>query len=67
MAVYDADFTWFHQDDFFLSVVNQTPQARVLDLGCGSGRVSLGMAEAGPQRDREPFGHGDGESLVIAL
>jgi SAM-dependent methyltransferase len=34
-------------DDFFLSVVNETPGARVLDLGCGTGRLALGLAAAG--------------------
>lgn len=47
VRVYDAECPWSREDDFFLSVVNETPGARVLDLGCGTGRLSLGMAAAG--------------------
>ncbi|MFB9391330.1 class I SAM-dependent methyltransferase [Streptomyces coeruleoprunus] len=47
VAVYDAEYGWSHDDDFFLSVVAGTPGARVLDLGCGTGRLALGMAAAG--------------------
>jgi len=45
--VYDAAFGWSRADDFFLSVVNETPEARVVDLGCGTGRLALGLAAAG--------------------
>jgi len=47
VAVYDAAFPWSREDDFFMSVVNETPAARVLDLGCGTGRLALAMAAAG--------------------
>ncbi|MEV4183665.1 class I SAM-dependent methyltransferase [Streptosporangium canum] len=47
VAVYDVECPWSRDDDFFLSVVNETPKARVLDLGCGTGRLALGMAAAG--------------------
>lgn len=47
MAVYDAECLWSRDDDFFLSVVGESPAARVLDLGCGTGRLALGMAAAG--------------------
>jgi SAM-dependent methyltransferase len=47
VMVYDAAFGWSRDDDFFLSVVNETPAARVIDLGCGTGRLALGMATAG--------------------
>jgi SAM-dependent methyltransferase len=47
VMVYNAAFGWSRDDDFFLSVVNETPAARVIDLGCGTGRLALGMAAAG--------------------
>ncbi len=47
VTVYDAECPWSRDDDFFLAVVNETPCARVLDLGCGTGRLALGMAAAG--------------------
>lgn len=47
MEVYDAECPWSRDDDFFLSIVDETPGARVLDLGCGTGRLALGMARAG--------------------
>jgi ubiquinone/menaquinone biosynthesis C-methylase UbiE len=47
VMVYDALFGWSREDDFFLSVVNEVPAARVLDLGCGTGRLALRMAAAG--------------------
>jgi ubiquinone/menaquinone biosynthesis C-methylase UbiE len=45
--VYDVMCPWSRDDDFFLSVVNETPAARVLDLGCGTGRLALGLSAAG--------------------
>ncbi len=47
VEVYDAECRWSRDDDFFLSVVNGAGAARVLDLGCGTGRLALGMARAG--------------------
>ena len=47
VTVYDAECPWSRDDDFFLAVVNETPCSRVLDLGCGTGRLALGMAAAG--------------------
>ncbi len=47
VEVYDAEFGWSREDDFFQSVVGETPGARVVDLGCGTGRLALGLAAAG--------------------
>ena len=47
VEVYDAECPWSREDDFPLSVINETPNARVLDLGCGTGRLALGAAAAG--------------------
>lgn len=47
VAVYDVECPWSRDDDFFLSVVDEYGTARVLDLGCGTGRLALGMAAAG--------------------
>ena len=47
VEVYDALCLWSREDDFFLSVVDETPGARVVDLGCGTGRLTLALAAAG--------------------
>ncbi len=47
VEVYDAMCPWSRDDEFFLSVVNESPGARVLDLGCGTGRLALGLSAAG--------------------
>jgi SAM-dependent methyltransferase len=47
VEVYDAVCVWSREDDFFVSVVGETPAARVLDLGCGTGRLTLALAAAG--------------------
>lgn len=47
VQVYDAMFGWSRDDDFFMSVVGASPAARVLDLGCGTGRLTIAMAAAG--------------------
>ncbi|MGQ5261745.1 class I SAM-dependent methyltransferase [Micromonospora sp. ZYX-F-536] len=47
VQVYDAECTWGPDDDFFRSVVDETPAARVLDLGCGTGRLTVALAAAG--------------------
>jgi ubiquinone/menaquinone biosynthesis C-methylase UbiE len=46
-AVYDAENRWAIDDDFFLALVNRVPRSRVLDLGAGTGRLSVAMAAAG--------------------
>lgn len=47
VPVYDAAYHWGPDDDFFLSIANETPHQRVLDFGCGTGRLTLGIAAAG--------------------
>jgi len=47
VEVYDAECPWGPDDDAFLAIVDGTPMARVLDLGCGTGRLTLAMARAG--------------------
>ncbi|MGH9385085.1 MAG: class I SAM-dependent methyltransferase [Vicinamibacterales bacterium] len=47
VEVYDAESPWARDDDYFVALVDETPGARVLDVGCGTGRLALGLAAAG--------------------
>jgi SAM-dependent methyltransferase len=47
IEVYEAESPWGRDDDYFLAMVNETARARVLDLGCGTGRLALGLSAAG--------------------
>ena len=47
VEVYDVEGPWGRDDEYFLALVNETPGARVLDLGCGTGRLAVRLAAAG--------------------
>jgi SAM-dependent methyltransferase len=47
VEVYDADCPWGVEDDVFRAIVDDVPASRVLDLGCGTGRLTIGMADHG--------------------
>ena len=47
VAAYDAENGWGRDDDFFLGFAAETPGSRVLDLGCGTGRLTVALAAAG--------------------
>jgi SAM-dependent methyltransferase len=47
VEIYDAEGPWGRDDDYFAALVNETPGARVLDLGCGTGRLTVALAAAG--------------------
>ncbi|GAA4960730.1 class I SAM-dependent methyltransferase [Actinoplanes utahensis] len=47
VEVYDTERLLGWEDDFFLRVLADRVAPRVLDLGCGTGRLAIAMAEAG--------------------
>jgi SAM-dependent methyltransferase len=47
VEVYDAEHPWGWEDDFFMRVLADRMTPRVLDLGCGTGRLAIAMAGAG--------------------
>ncbi|WP_229073762.1 methyltransferase domain-containing protein [Actinoplanes sp. DH11] len=47
VEVYDAECPWGWDDDFFMAVLAEHTAPRVLDLGCGTGRLAIAMAAAG--------------------
>ena len=44
--LYDAVNNWGPSDDFFLGFATAVPRARVLDLGCGTGGLTIAAANA---------------------
>jgi ubiquinone/menaquinone biosynthesis C-methylase UbiE len=47
VPIYDLWCPWGPSDDFFMVLAGETPQARVLDFGCGTGRLAIALATAG--------------------
>jgi SAM-dependent methyltransferase len=47
VEVYDAECPWSRDDDFFASFADELGSARVLDYGCGTGRLALGLVARG--------------------
>lgn len=46
VELYDVECTWGIDDDYFVAAVGEAPR-RVLDLGCGTGRLTTALALAG--------------------
>jgi SAM-dependent methyltransferase len=47
VPIYDLWCPWGPPDDFFMALADQSPLARVLDFGCGTGRLAIALAAAG--------------------
>ncbi|GAA0424814.1 methyltransferase type 11 [Actinoplanes capillaceus] len=47
VEVYDIEHLWGWEDDFFMRVLAERTAPRVLDMGCGTGRLAIAMAGAG--------------------
>ena len=47
VEVYDVECPWSRDDDFFLSQLRERGVRTVLDFGCGTGRLALGLAKEG--------------------
>ena len=72
VEVYDADFGWSVDNDFFLSVVRDLPADRAATLRPAPDELHRSLAATGFHIDavyggwRQPVGHPDGELLVLA-
>jgi SAM-dependent methyltransferase len=49
VEIYDLECLWAPDDDLFVALVGRAGAVRVLDLGCGTGRLTIGLAVAGHQ------------------
>ncbi len=47
IEVYDAECPWSRDDNFFASFADNRTSVRVLDYGCGTGRLALALAARG--------------------
>jgi SAM-dependent methyltransferase len=47
VAVHDVECPWSRDDDWFVARVLETGARDVLDLGCGTGRLAVGLAQRG--------------------
>jgi len=45
--VYEVLCLWGESDQFFLNLANEAPASDILDLGCGTGQITLNLARAG--------------------
>lgn len=46
-ALYDTLYGWGRDDQAFADFIGQDPGCRVLDLGCGTGRITVALAQRG--------------------
>lgn len=47
--LYETLCPWGRSDQFFLDLANEILESRILDLGCGTGQITLALARAGHQ------------------
>lgn len=47
VQLYDVEYPWSRDDDFFVATLAEKPAADVLDFGCGTGRLAAYLATRG--------------------